>query len=97
LIIHQVIQKIQGGDLIVNGYRKWCPQYVIGASPDFLVYTVDEQQLNNLTITEAFYSSIFIWAAIAFVFIDFTWILCVWSAASIGTPTQPMGRDEYLR
>jgi hypothetical protein len=84
-----------GGNLIVNGYRKWCPQYALGS--DLLVPTVYEQQLQNVTITVDIFGSIFIWATIIFVFLDFTWILCVWSASSLGTPTQSTGRDGYLR
>ena len=28
---------------------------------------------------------------------DVAWILMIWGAASVGTPTQPKGRDDYLR
>lgn len=97
LIINHLVEKIRGGNLLVNGYKKWCPQYALGGSTDLLVYTVDEQQLQNVTITVDISGSIFLWATVIFVFIDFTWILCVWSAASIGTPTQSMGRDAYLK
>ena len=29
--------------------------------------------------------------------VDCAWILMVWVAMYVGTPTQPKGRDEYLR
>lgn len=62
-----------------------------------MIISVKEQDLQNMTIEADRFSGIFLWTAILFVFIDFTWILCVWSAASVGTPTQSMGRDGYLR
>ena len=29
--------------------------------------------------------------------IDVAWILMIWGAASLGSPTVPNGRDDYLR
>lgn len=97
LIIDGLIKRIRGSDIIINGYYDWCPQHSVGESAAFIVGTRDEQQLKNLEITEDRFGMVFTIMTTIFVFIDFTWILCVWSAASIGTPTQPMGRDEYLR
>ena len=97
MIIDGLIKRIRGSDIIINGYYDWCPQHSVGESAAFIVGTRDEQQLKNLVITEDRFGMVFTIMTTIFVFIDFTWILCVWSAASIGTPTQPMGRDEYLR
>jgi hypothetical protein len=35
--------------------------------------------------------------AVVYFGINVTWLCMVWSAASIGTPTEPDGRDKYLR
>ncbi len=35
--------------------------------------------------------------AIVYFGINISWLCMVWSAASIGTPTEPDGRDKYLR
>ena len=32
-----------------------------------------------------------------FLVVDISWMVMVWVATSVGTPTQPKGRDEYLR
>ena len=39
----------------------------------------------------------FVVMSCAFIVLDITWMVMVWVAASVGTPTQPKGRDEYLR
>jgi len=35
--------------------------------------------------------------AISYLVVDFAWIAMTWSSSSIGTPTQPMRRDQYVR
>ncbi len=36
------------------------------------------------------------WAIFYFI-VDVAWICMVWTSASIGTPTEPMRRDGYIR
>ncbi|KAL3796024.1 hypothetical protein HJC23_013081 [Cyclotella cryptica] len=97
IIIETLVEKIRGGNLRINGYPRWCPQFSLGESKAFLVGTVGEKEIDDLVITVDRFGMLFTVVASIFVFVDFTWIMCVWSAASIGTPTQPMGRDEYLK
>lgn len=97
IIIDTLVEKVTGGNLRVDGYPRWCPQFTLGESYEFLVGTVFQRDSDGLVIKADLFGSMFTVVTSVFVFIDFTWIMCVWSAASIGTPTQPMGRDEYLR
>ncbi len=87
---------MQGGHLIINGIPNWCPQYLLFDQSSFIVATVDEQS-DGMNIESNNFATTFASLAVIYVILDMTWILCVWSAACVGTPTQPMGRDEYLR
>ena len=96
LIINYFIQRFSGTDLLVNGHGIWCTNYELhNDSSDFLVLTVDEY--TNYEITRDLFSNIFIILACIFMGIDASWILMIWGAASLGSPTVPNGRDDYLR
>jgi len=96
LIINYFIQRFSGTDLLVNGHGIWCTNYELhNDSNDFLVLTVDEY--TNYEITRDLFSNVFIILACIFMGIDVAWILMIWGAASLGSPTMPNGRDDYLR
>ena len=96
LIINYFIQRFSGTDLLVNGHGIWCTNYELhNDSNDFLVLTVDEY--TNYEITRDLFSNVFIILACIFMGIDVAWILMIWGAASLGSPTVPNGRDDYLR
>eukprot|EP00804_Cyclotella_cryptica_P026509 CCRYP_008141-RB/>CCRYP_008141-RB protein AED:0.08 eAED:0.08 QI:258/1/1/1/0.63/0.5/12/1927/500 len=97
MMMETLVRRIRGGDLRINGYPKWCPQFNLGKSYNFLFETTDEKEFGGLVITVDRFEMVFTWVASIYVFIDCTWIMCVWSAASIGTPTQPIERDKFLR
>ena len=79
----------------MNGYPIWCPQYKSIQESNILVLTVqvlEEQHISlNTSLSEFTYLSSF------FLILDISWMVMVWVATSVGTPTQPEGREEYLR
>ena len=96
LFISYFVARFSGADLLVNGHGIWCSNYELhNDSSDFLVLTVDEYQ--NYEITQSKFLSTFVVLACIFLAMDVAWILMVWGAASVGTPTQPGVRDDYLR
>jgi len=95
LVVSHLVRKFNGSDLLVNGRGPWCPQYELYNDSDFLVLRVSEYE--NYEITRSRFNEIFIVLALIFIAIDVTWMLMVWGATTVGTPTQPMGRNEYLR
>mmetsp|Transcript_29580 Transcript_29580/g.59412 ORF Transcript_29580/g.59412 Transcript_29580/m.59412 type:complete len:985 (+) Transcript_29580:263-3217(+) len=96
IIIDQVVSRMQGNDLIINGFANHCPQYFSNNAADYLVITVDDQG-SGFEVTRNTFGLTFAGIAALYMVIDVAWILAVWSAACMGTPTEPMGRDEYLR
>ena len=54
-------------------------------------------EFSRYEITRSKFDATFIILAVLFMCIDVAWILMIWGAASVGTPTQPKGRDDYLR
>ncbi|KAL7463832.1 hypothetical protein ACHAXS_004182 [Conticribra weissflogii] len=96
LIIDQVVKRMRGNDLLINGFASHCPQYFSNNATDYLIITVDEQG-NGFEVTRNTFGLTFAGIAALYMVIDVAWILAVWSAACMGTPTEPMGRDEYLR
>ena len=71
--------------------KSWCPQY--DTSYNHWVITGEAPELRRMQFTE-----IFVAIASFYTLFDFAWLLAVWSiACSVGTPTDPKGRDEKLR
>jgi len=98
LIVNSMVERFNGTDLIVNGKADYCPQWheAFDNREDYLVGTVDEYRA-NYDITRSNFGRWFLVTAGVYAGVDIGWILAVWGCASIGTPTQPRGRDEYLR
>jgi hypothetical protein len=74
----------------------WCEGYELhNDQNDFLIMNVEQRE--NYNITRSTFSQTFVVLACIFMAMDVAWIMVVWVAATVGTPTQPMGRDDYLR
>ena len=79
----------------MNGYPVWCPQSQPYWDNPTVVQTLadyKERRISRNTFLQEF-----VVMSCAFIVLDITWMVMVWVAASVGTPTQPKGRDEYLR
>lgn len=95
-MVRNLVKRFNGSDLLINGMGPWCPQYAhIYNNKDFLVLTADE--VAKYEFSRPIFPSIFLVLAGVFMALDVAWILMVWTAATVGTPTQPSGRDKYLR
>ncbi len=79
----------------MNGFPIWCSQYEQLKEENTLILslTVFEEQ----KITRDDFMSEFVLLSSVFLVLDISWMVMVWVATSVGTPTQPKGRDEYLR
>ncbi len=88
----------------------WCPQYEeLKKNVSTPIFADDIATFNAQTdiflsqVSSYFYedkegASIYgIITAVVYFGINISWLCMVWSAASIGTPTEPDGRDKYLR
>ena len=74
----------------------WCEGYQeLSDENDFLIMNVEQHE--DYDVTRSSFSQAFITVACVFMAMDVAWIMVVWVAATVGTPTQPMGRDDYLR
>lgn len=95
LLIRTFIIRFSGYDLLVNGYPVWCPQSQSYWDDPFLVQTLAEYQERQIRRNR--FLENFVLMSSVFLAVDISWMVMVWVAASVGTPTQPNGRDEYLR
>ena len=93
-----------GKDLIANGYPEWCPQWLETKDPRdpdggsrSMALTVNDYVSSEDTIERKNFMANFVIVAVVYLMVDTGWILATWGVASVGTPTQPMGRDKYLR
>jgi hypothetical protein len=94
LIIIEFIRHTRGYDILIGGVPLYCPQF---ESFDF-TYTVLAEQYESVAIEKDFGTgSEYMALASIYLVGDIAWIVMVWSAASIGTPTEPMRRDKYIR
>ncbi len=94
LAILTLITRFQGQDLLYDGYGRWCPQYKLTSENEFITLTY-EQPLS--LISRPMKQYIFVTVASVYMIIDIIWMFALSSASSIGTPTNPKGRDKYLR
>ena len=93
----------------INGVPYWCPQYI--ELKNSITTPIFAEQIAAFSDVEdnTFLSQVssfedgdgpYIYGmiiAIVYFGINISWLCMVWSAASIGTPTEPDGRDKYLR
>ena len=96
ILVRIFIKRFNGTDLLINGYGPWCPQFELYTANDYLVLTVEHLD-KKAVFTRPVFSSIFWSLACIFLVLDAAWLVIVWSAAIVGTPTQPKGRDEHQR
>ncbi len=92
---HDFLNKIRGKNWI-NGIPHWCPQYqelsdIYVSNPKLFVGNADSF---SFEFENGFIS---ISVAVIYFGISVCWLCMMWSAASLGTPTQPDQRDRYLR
>lgn len=83
-------QKVKGNENTLY----WC-----GEEDSHPIEGLEGEQLDeNDDFEEARpWMSAYLLLSLAVGFLDFTLLLAIWSAAGVGTPTQPMGRDKFLR
>ena len=82
--------------MIINGIPHWCAQYEnVSFEPGSPVPILK----GNFEIEyyEDPFIEVFLTPAVAFFCVDVAWLIMVWHSASIGTPTEPMRRDVYIR
>lgn len=95
MILIEFIRHTTGGDLLIDGIPIYCPQF------NSLVFniTVLENLDESGRLDSSFMSYSIDYTALASVYLlaDIAWIVMLWSASSIGTPTEPMRRDKYVR
>lgn len=95
LFIRTLLLQYNGEDLLVNGFPNWCSQAEDYWNKPRMILTVtdyEDRQIERNTFLEGF-----VLVSCAFLALDISWLVMVWVATSVGTPTQPKGRDEYLR
>ena len=99
-MIQLYLQIVKGDGLFVNGVPPWCSQFrgygdfafedgggVLATFEDIL-----NLDYNHYNVYIAFLSN-----ACAYLFVDVAWIIMVCHSASIGTPTESLRRDKYIR
>lgn len=102
IMIVSMIQLYSGADLIIEvdgeRYGSWCPQYAeyTDSSNNFILLTAGELYDDYSLVRNRFRRAYVVMAGV-FMAIDIAWILLVWNAALLGTPTQPEGRTTRLR
>ncbi len=79
----------------MNGYPIWCSQYQPIKESNILIMSAQVLEEQNISRSES--DSKFTYLSLFFLILDMSWLVMVWVATSVGTPTQPKGRDEYLR
>jgi hypothetical protein len=89
----------RGNEIKINGIPYRCPQFdsfqfnfTYAASLHAEGIRSGMIEVDGFGITNQYIS-----VASIYLVGDVAWIGMVWSAASIGTPTEPMRRDKYLR
>lgn len=108
LCLHYYLQVVRGEDIYVNGVPPWCHQYDASKITLFYDFELQEQPMTYYNDTVFDYQRItsyernnfpliFVVLAIIYFGADITWICMVWSASSLGTPTETNQRDVYLR
>ena len=97
LWINSYITRVKGGDLYINGVPPWCDDYssLNFVGKDGLIPIFKEEVDLDFIVNTTFAS--FISNALAYFLLDVAWMVMIWSSASIGTPTEPMRRDVYIR
>ena len=99
LLVAFYLRRVKGQDVLVNGVPSWCSQYqyaynftyLDGEIPKFKE-DIEIDYSPDMTFWDEFLTN-----AVVYLLIDVTWIIMVWRSASIGTPTEPMRRDKYIR
>uniref|UniRef100_A0A7S2P2B1 sn-1-specific diacylglycerol lipase n=1 Tax=Skeletonema marinoi TaxID=267567 RepID=A0A7S2P2B1_9STRA len=106
-MLYNFIDKLKGKNIWINDIPYWCPQY------QALKDNVTEDIVFSKSIGEIYEDSAIVRVssfesgdgpyiygmvvAIVFLGINVCWLCMLWSATSLGTPTQPERRDKYLR
>eukprot|EP00579_Thalassiosira_antarctica_P010681 CAMPEP_0201912116 /NCGR_PEP_ID=MMETSP0903-20130614/2870_1 /ASSEMBLY_ACC=CAM_ASM_000552 /TAXON_ID=420261 /ORGANISM="Thalassiosira antarctica, Strain CCMP982" /LENGTH=1009 /DNA_ID=CAMNT_0048447001 /DNA_START=24 /DNA_END=3053 /DNA_ORIENTATION=- len=92
------LRRVKGEDIYVNELPPWCDQY-----EHYSFYIEDGQlpilkeEIGNADYKSGSFLDEFLFNSVAYFFYDVAWIIMVWNSASIGTPTEPMRRDVYIR
>ena len=98
LWIRYYLGRVNNGNAYVNGLPPWCDQYeqysfsVEDSQLPILKEVIDNADYKPDTFQDDFFHN-----SIAYFFIDVAWMIMVWASSSIGTPTEPMRRDVYIR
>lgn len=89
----------QGHEFIgPHGIPSWCINPIhtyLSTDDDSLSYQIDEATRHGKKMIIPF--SFYLIISILYTFLDMSLSLAIWSAASVGTPTEPRGRDQVIR
>ncbi len=106
-MLHYFLNKGHGKNVMINGYPHWCPQYQEVMKnltyPIFFAHEVgaiyENSTLARVSSFEADDGPYAYGIVVAIIYygINISWLCMMWSAASLGTPTEPEQRDKYLR
>jgi len=97
LWIEYYIRRVRGKDIWVNGLPPWCSQYPtydfvdMKDAPEYL------DEIKNIELEPSSFLDEFLANSMMYFIYDVAWVIMAWNSASIGTPTEPMRRDVYLR
>jgi len=91
-------QRVKRGNILVDGVPPWCDNFESpatfgedGQPPRF------KEEIGNVDYDSNSAEAIFLGNSVAYFLYDVTWMIMVWNSASVGTPTEPMRRDVYIR
>lgn len=100
MIILTWIGHARGDEIKINGVPYRCPQFdafQFNFTYSALQYIDSNTTAGMIEVDHFGVANQYISVASIYLVGDVAWIIMVWSAASIGTPTEPGRRDKYLR
>mmetsp|Transcript_34896 Transcript_34896/g.78621 ORF Transcript_34896/g.78621 Transcript_34896/m.78621 type:complete len:993 (-) Transcript_34896:106-3084(-) len=102
MFVKSILNDLVGGSFTVilnetERYPSWC--FPPGQYYNQTTFEESMQNLDGATYDFSPHSTRDSWITIAvfYLFVDIAWIAMTWSSSSIGTPTQPMRRERYVR
>ena len=89
----------RGDEIRINGVPYRCPQFdSLQFNVTYSLLHLDGNTPTDMIEVDNFgVANQYITIASIYLVGDVAWLIMVWSAASIGTPTEPGRRDKYLR
>lgn len=92
-----VFDQVKGNGLIINGVPSWCTQYhEFNSTYEGVEVPIFKEQI-DIEYAPDYWWEDFVGNALVYFLLDVVWLIMVWRSSSIGTPTEPMSRDKYIR